>query len=104
MHLASILTLNSKNFSSFYYPRLLFRYPLSLPVSPVHLTILIIPDYQVSPFTHVPYLHVYVCLFICFMLVLASLVLGFAMLNALNGHVVVWLHLTLIRPCLDTIT
>ena len=51
-----------------------------------------------------PYLHVYACLLLCFMLVLASLVLGFAMLNALSGHVVVWLHLTLIRPCLDTIT
>ena len=51
-----------------------------------------------------PHLHFYACLLLCFMLVLASLVLGFAMLNALSGHVVVWLHLTLIRPCLDTIT
>ena len=32
---------------------------------------------------------------------LASLVLGFAILHALNGLVVVWLHLTPMRPCLD---
>ena len=41
------------------------------------------------------------CLLLCFMLVLASLVLGFAMLDALSGFVVVWLHLMPIRPCLD---
>ena len=35
------------------------------------------------------YLHVYVFLLLCFMLVLASLVLGFATLDALSGHVVV---------------
>ena len=34
-------------------------------------------------------------------LVLASLVLGFAMLDALNGCVVVWLHPTPRRPYLD---
>ena len=48
-----------------------------------------------------PYLHVYTCLLLCFMIVLASLVLGFAMLDALNGFVFMWLHLTLMRPCLD---
>ena len=32
-----------------------------------------------------PYLHVYACLLLCFMLVIASLVLGFAKLDALNG-------------------
>ena len=32
-----------------------------------------------------PYLHVYACLLLCFMLMLASLVLGFAMLDALGG-------------------
>ena len=32
---------------------------------------------------------------------LASLVLGFATLDTLNGFVVVWLHLTPIRPCVD---
>ena len=36
------------------------------------------------------YLHVYVCLLLYFMFVLASLVLGFAMLDAFSGHVVVW--------------
>ena len=30
-----------------------------------------------------PYLHVYACLLLCFMLVLASIVLGFATLDAL---------------------
>ena len=47
------------------------------------------------------YLHVYACLLLCFMLVLASLVLGFAMLDTLSGFVVVWIHPTPIRPCLD---
>ena len=47
------------------------------------------------------YLHVYVCLLLCFVLVLASLVLGFATLDALNGFVVVWLHPTPMMPYLD---
>ena len=47
------------------------------------------------------YLHVYACLLLCFILVLASLVLGFARLDAFSGFVVVWLHPTPIRPCLD---
>ena len=46
-------------------------------------------------------LHDYACLRLCFKLVLASLVLGFAMLDALSGFVVVWLHPTPMRPCLD---
>ena len=41
------------------------------------------------------------CLLLCFMLVLASLVLGFAMLDALHGLDLVWLHPTPMRPCLD---
>ena len=48
-----------------------------------------------------PYLHVYVCVFLCFMLMLASLVLSFATFDTLSGFVVVWLHLTPMRPCLD---
>ena len=47
------------------------------------------------------YLHVYACLLLCFMLVLASLVLGFTMLDALRGFDLVWLHSTPMRPCLD---
>ena len=47
------------------------------------------------------YLYVYACLLLCFMLVLASLVLGFAMLDAFSGFVVVWLHPMPMRPCLD---
>ena len=47
------------------------------------------------------YLHVYVCLLLCFMFMLASLVLGFATLDALSKFVVVWLCLTPMRPCLD---
>ena len=35
------------------------------------------------------------------MLVLSSLVLGFAMLDAFSGFVVVWLHPMPMRPCLD---
>ena len=37
-----------------------------------------------------PYLYVYACLPLCFMLVLASFVLGFATLDALSRFVVVW--------------
>ena len=46
------------------------------------------------------YLHVYACLLLCFMLVLASLVLGFAMFGALCRLDLVWLHPMPIRPCL----
>ena len=51
-----------------------------------------------------PYLHVCACLLLCFILVLASLILGFSMLDALSGFMVVWLHLTPLRPCLDATT
>ena len=44
------------------------------------------------------------CLLLCFMLVLASLVLGFATLDALSGYVVVLLRPTPMRPCLDVTT
>ena len=49
-------------------------------------------------------LHVYACLLLCFMLVLASLVLGFAMLDALCGLDLVQLHPTPMRPCLGVTT
>ena len=48
-----------------------------------------------------PYLHVYASLLLCFMLVLASLVLGFAMFDAFSGLVVMWLHSAPMRPCSD---
>ena len=47
------------------------------------------------------YLHVYACLLLCFTLVLASLVIGFAMFGAFCGLDLVWLHPTPMRPCLD---
>ena len=47
------------------------------------------------------YLHVYACLLLCLMLVLASLVLGLVMLDAFCGLDLVWLHLTPMGPCLD---
>ena len=50
------------------------------------------------------YLHVYACLLLCFMLVLASLVLGFATLDALYGLDLVWLHPMPMRPCLGVTT
>ena len=46
-------------------------------------------------------LFAFLCLLLCFMLMLTSLVLGFAMLDAFSGFVVVWLHLMPVRPCLD---
>ena len=48
-----------------------------------------------------PYLHVYACLLLCLMLVIATLVHGFVTLDSLSRFVVVWLRLTPIRPCLD---
>ena len=51
-----------------------------------------------------PYLHVYACLFLCFMRVLAFLVLGFTTLDALSRLVVVWLHSMPMRPCSDATT
>ena len=48
-----------------------------------------------------PILHVYACLLLCFMLVLASFVLSFAMFDTLSRFMVVWLHSTPMRPCLD---
>ena len=48
-----------------------------------------------------PVFHVYASFLLCFMLVLSTLVLGFAMLDTLSGFVVVWLHSTPMRPCLD---
>ena len=47
------------------------------------------------------YLHVYACLLLCFMLVLAFLVLGFAMLGTLRRLDLLWLHPTPMRPCSD---
>ena len=47
------------------------------------------------------YLHVYACLLVCFMLLLASLVLGFDMLDAFRGLDLVWLYLMPMRPCFD---
>ena len=38
-----------------------------------------------------PFLHVHACLLLSFMLVLASLVLGFATFDTLSRYVVVWL-------------
>ena len=49
-------------------------------------------------------LHVYARLLPCFMFVLASLVLGFAMLDTLRGFMVVWLHPMPTRPCLGVTT
>ena len=44
-----------------------------------------------------PYLHVYACLLLCFMFVLASLILAFAMSSALHKLDLVWLHPTSMR-------
>ena len=48
-----------------------------------------------------PYLHVYACSLLRFMLVLTTFVQGFSTLDALSGFVVVRLHSTPMRPCLD---
>ena len=48
-----------------------------------------------------PIWHVYACLLLCFTLVLPSLILGLAKFDTLSGFVIVWLHSTPMRPCLD---
>ena len=52
----------------------------------------------------IPILHVYACLLLCFILILASLDLGFATLDAFSGFMVMWLHPMPMRPCLDVTT
>ena len=47
------------------------------------------------------YLHVNACLLLCFMLALASLVLGFAMFGALHGLDLMWLYPMPMRLCSD---
>ena len=54
-----------------------------------------------GPYKRVWITSICMSILLCFMLVLASLVLGFAMLDGLNGFMVVWLHPTPMRPCLD---
>ena len=49
-------------------------------------------------------MHVYACLLLCFMSMFASLVLGFAMLSALRGLNLVWLHPTPVWLCLGVTT
>ena len=63
--------------------------------------ILIYTPWSISKGLDHPYLRVYACLLICFMLMFASLVLGFVTFDALSGFVVMWLHL---RPCLGVST
>ena len=48
-----------------------------------------------------PILHVYASLLLWFILVLASLVVGFATLDAFSGFMVAQLHPIPMRPCLD---
>ena len=52
--------------------------------------IIIYAPWPISKGLDHPSLCVYTCLLLCFMLVLAFLVLGFATLNALSWSVVVW--------------
>ena len=48
-----------------------------------------------------PYFHVYACLLLYFIPVLASLVLSFVMFDALCGLDLAWLHSMPMRPCSD---
>ena len=58
----------------------------------------------IKRFGSFPYMHVYACLLLCFMSMFASLVLGFAMLSALHGLDLVWLHPTPVWLCLGVTT
>ena len=51
------------------------------------------------PYTNHSYLHVYARLLLCVMLVLASLVLGYPMIDALRKLDLVWLHPTPMKLC-----
>ena len=78
-------------------------YWLGPDLEPVVFVIVHIP-WPISEGLDHPFLHVYARLLPCFILVLASLVLGFATLDALGGFVVVWLHPTPMRPRLGVTT
>ena len=58
----------------------------------------------IKGFGSFPHMHVYACLLLCFMSMFASLVLGFAMLSALHGLDLVWLHPTPVWLCLGVTT
>ena len=75
-------------------------YRFGLDLDPMVFVIVHTP-WPISKGLDHPYLHVYACLLLCFMIVLASLVLGFAMLDALCGLDLVWLHPTPMRPYSD---
>ena len=75
-------------------------YWFGLDLDPIVFVIVRTPQPTSKGLDH-PYLHVYARLFLCFFLVLASLVQGFATLDALSEFVVVWLHPMPMRPCLD---
>ena len=56
--------------------------------------------HRLCPLAHIKWFGSSLSACLC-LLVLVSLVLGFATFDTLNGFVVVWLHLTPTRPCLD---
>ena len=78
-------------------------YELGLDLDPMVFVIVHTP-WPISKGLDHPYFHVYACLLLCFMLVLDSLVLGFATFDTFSGYVIVWLHPTPKRPCLDVAT
>ena len=78
-------------------------YWLGPDLDPVVFVIVHIPWPILEGLDH-PFLHVYARLLPCFILVLASLVLGFATLDAHRGFVVMWLHPMPMRPRLGVTT
>ena len=89
---------------------------LSLYLSFLYFGLVVRSQSRLCSLCHCPYtkahikgfgssnLHVNVRLLLCFMLVLASLVLGFTTLDALSGFVVMWLLPTPMSPCLGVTT
>ena len=90
-------------FCHFTFLSCVLAYWFELDLDPMVFVIVHTP-WPISKGLDHPYLHVCACLLLCFMLVLASLVLGFATFDALSGYAVVWLYPTHKRPCLDVTT
>ena len=76
-------------FYHFVFLSCVLAYWFGLDLDPMVFVIVYTPWPTSKGLDH-PYLYVYACLPLCFMLVLASFVLGFATLDALSGFVVVW--------------
>ena len=79
-------------------------YWFGLDLDPIGFVVVQTPRPTSKGLDHPIFKSMLACLLLCFMPVSTSLVLGFAMLEALHKLDLVWLHPTPMRPCLDVTT